>query len=155
MLLVDNDRNVIVILAGRPDDPDWDAVVAEGVRVMEEVRRAGYTKGVWKAGDTSSRRGNFVAVASGVSFGGGQRVRLLNYYAASTAHLPPASRESRPRCCPSAPHPAAAIEQVPQAPRRISIKCICLICTEAVRALRYYIQVPIPTPQRPPTQLFQ
>lgn len=79
MLLVDDANNIIVILAGRPDDPDWDAVVAEGVRVMEEIRRAGHKGGVWKPNDMSGRRGNFVAVASGVSFGGGQRVRDLSF----------------------------------------------------------------------------
>lgn len=76
MLLVDDETNIVVILAGRPDDPNWDSVIAEGVRVMEEVRRAGHRGGVWKPADVSGRRGDFVAVASGVSFGGGQRVRV-------------------------------------------------------------------------------
>lgn len=75
MLLVDDANNIVVVLAGRPDDPDWDNVVAEGVRVMGEIRRAGHKSGVWKPDDMSGRRGDFVAIASGVSFGGGQRVR--------------------------------------------------------------------------------
>ena len=72
--LVDSSDRIIVVLAGRPKDPTWDHVVAGASAAMEGVRKAGQKSGSFRDKDLSHRRGEFVALAAGVSFGGGQTV---------------------------------------------------------------------------------
>lgn len=76
-MLTDSDGRIFVILAGAPlcQDPDeWRRVTEGATTAMASFRDDGDRAGLFKAADHSHRRGHFLAVASGVSFGGGQRV---------------------------------------------------------------------------------
>lgn len=70
MALVDHNRRVIVMLAGRPSDPDWDNVIAEATAMLLASGEAYNERGE----DISHRRGRYVVYACGVLYGGGQRV---------------------------------------------------------------------------------
>ncbi|KAJ7610348.1 hypothetical protein FB45DRAFT_761241 [Roridomyces roridus] len=82
LLIVDQDGRIIAVFVGKPDDPDWDENVIPGVAAaMEEALRDGVDDGVFSAENLTHRRGNFYTLTSGVSFGGGQKVKpgnLLN-----------------------------------------------------------------------------
>jgi hypothetical protein len=69
-LILDKDDRIIAFLAGRPEGTSWDASMADAVVLLEEFRACEPT--LAQKGD---RRGSFLAVAKGVSFGGGQKVR--------------------------------------------------------------------------------
>lgn len=62
-------------LPGCPDDSDWGQVIKDAEQAMSQVREEGLKKKNFHAKDLHSRRGDFVALATGVSFGGGQQVR--------------------------------------------------------------------------------
>lgn len=67
ILFLDKEGRVIVVLAGRPR-MGWDAVVDGATEIIEEARpRCNFP-------DEVHRRGNFAAIATGISFGGGQKV---------------------------------------------------------------------------------
>ncbi|KAJ7136896.1 hypothetical protein C8R44DRAFT_608196 [Mycena epipterygia] len=72
-LILDAHGRIIAILLGRPEDPAWDTVVCEAWKAMSRARRAGNTSGAFKAKDSNHRRGQYTALAAGVSFGGGQK----------------------------------------------------------------------------------
>ncbi|KAJ7198693.1 hypothetical protein C8J57DRAFT_1073040 [Mycena rebaudengoi] len=74
MLIVDADGFIIAILLGRPEDPDWDEVMADAVEVLRSVREDGLRWGVFKEEDFDHRRGDgFLPLSFGTSLGGGQR----------------------------------------------------------------------------------
>ncbi|KAJ7433333.1 hypothetical protein FB451DRAFT_1419783 [Mycena latifolia] len=73
-LILDVHGRIIAILLGRPEDAEWDSVVDDACKAMRRARRAGHASGGIRAKDTKHHRGHFVALASGVSFGGGQKV---------------------------------------------------------------------------------
>ncbi|KAJ7471711.1 hypothetical protein B0H11DRAFT_1695346, partial [Mycena galericulata] len=88
--IVDVHGRIIAVLLGRPEDEDWDHVVADAFQVMDRVRRAGRRSGAFRTRDSVHRRGHFTHLTSGVSFGGGQshpgnlvnsrkRQKLINY----------------------------------------------------------------------------
>jgi hypothetical protein len=78
-VFTDSEGRIFVILVGRPLDPKWDEVM-RGVEVaMTNARRQGLAKGVFKRSDLSHRRGSFAVLGDGVSFGGSQRVSLINF----------------------------------------------------------------------------
>ena len=69
ILSSDHDK-VIAILVGRPNGEDWMRGVNEPLMAsFEEVRAA------FKASANGNRRGDFASMASGISYGGGQKVR--------------------------------------------------------------------------------
>lgn len=74
-VLTDTEDYCSVILAGKPDN--WDAVNTSATSEMAEVRDEGLTSGAFKPVNADHRRGKFLAVASGVSYGGGQMVSWL------------------------------------------------------------------------------
>jgi hypothetical protein len=73
--ILDKGGRVIAVLAGRPKsatEVSWHAVHDEAFQAMDrERKRASFT-----AGQSSHRRGEFFALSTGASFGGGQRVCL-------------------------------------------------------------------------------
>lgn len=71
-VLTDTEDFCSVILAGKPNN--WDAVNMSAASEMAEVRDEGLASGAFKPANTDHRRGKFLAVASGVSYGGGQMV---------------------------------------------------------------------------------
>lgn len=75
-LLTDPNDIIMVTLVGCPEDRtpgEWDGVMSRCVVCMDKVN-------VMLAGKTKpNRRGDFVALASGVSYGGGQKVRSCIY----------------------------------------------------------------------------
>lgn len=74
-LVGDQEKRVFVTFAGRPRGKDWDDVIKRLQVALEEARATGLATGAFKAADLHGRRGSFLAFASGVSFGGGQKVR--------------------------------------------------------------------------------
>lgn len=68
-MLLDAFERIIAVLVGRPGcDPSWEAMHIAAADKLEEAR--GRCKLSKK--DTHHRRGHFPALASGISFGGGQ-----------------------------------------------------------------------------------
>lgn len=61
-------------MAGRPSSSDWDNDMVEASDALKKARTLGIANGGFKDGDLQHRRGAFLAFASGVSFGGGQKV---------------------------------------------------------------------------------
>jgi len=59
---------------GQPDDPKWIDVVGDAAEVMQEVQRLGIDMELFADKNLHHRRGEFVAIPVGVSFGGGQTV---------------------------------------------------------------------------------
>lgn len=71
-VLTDNASRGTVILAGTPSDLSWLAVAAAAEEAMTSARLQGEASGTFTCGQTEHRRGCFVALACGVSHGGGQ-----------------------------------------------------------------------------------
>lgn len=69
--LTDGGERVIGVVSSGPDDPTWKAACARAVERIEEA------KDMIKAPAANwwHRRGDFLAMAYGVSYGGGQKVR--------------------------------------------------------------------------------
>ncbi|KAJ7198440.1 hypothetical protein C8J57DRAFT_1635380 [Mycena rebaudengoi] len=72
-LVLDVHGRIIVILIGTPEDPDWDKVIKDAIKAMKRARRHGARRGLFKTGDMHHRRGRYLPLHSGVSFGGGQQ----------------------------------------------------------------------------------
>ncbi|KAF8054678.1 hypothetical protein FPV67DRAFT_1439646, partial [Lyophyllum atratum] len=70
--LTDNAGRATVILAGMPSDPSWPAVVAAVENAMANARLRGEASGAFTSDQMDHRRGRFIALAVGVSHGGGQ-----------------------------------------------------------------------------------
>jgi hypothetical protein len=62
--------------AGRPRDDDWGTVQLDGVDAIEKVA----SQCSFSTKQSNHRRGEFPALATGVSFGGGQKVRPIYNY---------------------------------------------------------------------------
>lgn len=75
-VILDTDGRAMAVLVGQPcDDPTWGPSAARAGEALLNVRTEGLARGAFRAADLDHRRGKFLAVASGVSFGGGQTVR--------------------------------------------------------------------------------
>lgn len=70
-LIVDANDQIGAVLVGAPNAADWSQDV---VQLMTEVREEGLKSDILKADDLSHRRGEFTAIATGVSYGGGGTV---------------------------------------------------------------------------------
>ncbi|KAJ7486287.1 hypothetical protein B0H11DRAFT_1714182, partial [Mycena galericulata] len=68
--ILDADGRIIAVLLGMPEDPDWPNVVNEAMKAMARARRSARRHG-WRP--SAHRRGLYLALTTGVSFGGGQR----------------------------------------------------------------------------------
>ncbi|KAI0677450.1 hypothetical protein C8Q78DRAFT_1065988 [Trametes maxima] len=70
VVVLDRERRVVALLAGRPRDPSWDSVVEEADRAMGvAARTCRFTEE-----QHNHRRGTFATLARGLSFGGGRKV---------------------------------------------------------------------------------
>lgn len=70
---------VIAVLAGRPtdeDDSSWQALHDAAYSAMEGARQ----KLIFTPKQESHRRGQFSALVTGISFGGGQKVRFSEHW---------------------------------------------------------------------------
>ncbi|KAF8910495.1 hypothetical protein CPB84DRAFT_1672840, partial [Gymnopilus junonius] len=66
--LTDNEGRLVTVLAGRPADPSWHNVVSNVNTSMVHARVTGEENFFYE----KHRRGEFLAVAVGISYGGGQ-----------------------------------------------------------------------------------
>jgi len=62
---------IIALLAGRPDGSSWDTSMGELARAMDLTRDAMCFDDV----DATHRRGSYASVNTGISYGGGAKVR--------------------------------------------------------------------------------
>lgn len=74
-LILDLQGRIIATLVGHPDDPEWGRVADDAAAVLCEVQRVGSGLDVFPLKSANHRRGRFLAIPVGVSFGGGQTVR--------------------------------------------------------------------------------
>ncbi|KAJ7434262.1 hypothetical protein B0H11DRAFT_2258566 [Mycena galericulata] len=75
MVIVDRDGRIVAVFVGKPDDRKWDTEVIQGAcRAMDRASRKGLETGALTAKDRDHRRGAFLSLTTGVSFGGGQKV---------------------------------------------------------------------------------
>ena len=87
--ILDKARQVIVILAGRPDTSDWDRVIAWATLVLGSFRDSGSTQeALFTEADWRHRRGHYLAVSTGVSFGGGQKVNHASMHQLRSVYSP-------------------------------------------------------------------
>ncbi len=69
--VADDEGRVITVLAGQPEDPDWESVHTSASDLLEQSRgKCTFSQKQWK-----HRRGCYSALSVGISFGGGQTVR--------------------------------------------------------------------------------
>lgn len=74
--LIDQKKRMLCMLVGRPSDPNWMSDVVEpAAQMLDDIRLEGDAMGAWSAKQLNARRGDFVSITSGVSYGGGQQVR--------------------------------------------------------------------------------
>jgi hypothetical protein len=73
--IVDENDQIVAILAGRPTPDSWDDLSANIARTLDEAGEQ--TKVNNSTCRDDHRRGKFKALASGISFGNGQTVRPL------------------------------------------------------------------------------
>jgi hypothetical protein len=74
-LILDKEEQIIAVLVGQPDDPQWRDTINAAAEVMQEVERLGASMDLFPEKSLHHRRGEFLAIPTGVSFGGGQTVR--------------------------------------------------------------------------------
>jgi hypothetical protein len=72
---LDREERIIAVLVGRPDDPQWSDAIDAAAEVMQEVERQGGSMDLFADKCLHHRRGEFLAIPAGVSFGGGQMVQ--------------------------------------------------------------------------------
>lgn len=78
--ILDKEDRVVAVLVGQPNDPTWEGAVVEAAAVMLEVASEGISARHIDGKYLSHRRGSFVALPVGVSFGGGQTACLPNLH---------------------------------------------------------------------------
>lgn len=76
LFILDRDGRIIAVFAGKPDDPEWDDVIADLMEAMAQARSEAHASGEVPSGSDKHRRGNYSSFTEGVSLGGGQTVRL-------------------------------------------------------------------------------
>ncbi|KAJ7239440.1 hypothetical protein C8J57DRAFT_1086376, partial [Mycena rebaudengoi] len=70
--ILDRDGRIIAVFAGKPDDPEWDDVIADLMEAMAQARSEAHASGEVPSGSDKHRRGNYSSFTEGVSLGGGQ-----------------------------------------------------------------------------------
>lgn len=73
-LILDKKEHIITVLVGQPEDPQWRDTVNAAAKVLQEVKLLGAEDSLFNDKWLDHRRGEFLAVPIGVSFGGGQKV---------------------------------------------------------------------------------
>jgi hypothetical protein len=76
-LILDKMERIVAVLVGQPDDPQWRDNVDTAAGVMREVEELGANADLFTVESLRHRRGEFLALPAGVSFGGGQTVSAL------------------------------------------------------------------------------
>ncbi|KAJ7587020.1 hypothetical protein C8J56DRAFT_786964 [Mycena floridula] len=71
-LITDKRGRIIAFLLGQPDDLSWLKVISDLMVTLRNFRNDALRDGVVKAADFIHRRGFFLAIARGYSFGGGR-----------------------------------------------------------------------------------
>src|SRR5271168_5024949 len=77
-LILDSEKRIMCVLVARPQDPEWMAVVDDAAALMEGVRSSGLESNAFSSKSVDHRRGDFVALHVGVSFGGGPTVSAFS-----------------------------------------------------------------------------
>lgn len=73
--IVDSGNRLFMVFLRRPvGATDWDECVRRASDKMIEAREKGLASGAWTQKDLDHHRGSFLAINSGVSFGGGPTV---------------------------------------------------------------------------------
>jgi hypothetical protein len=86
LLILDKVGRIVAILVGRPDDPEWVYVIDDAANVLEEVQKLGANVDLFSDQTLSHRRGEFLAIPVGVSFGGGQTVKIITTFSMEWSH---------------------------------------------------------------------
>lgn len=76
-MIVDKHGRICVAFVAKLKDPTWMTAITGAARVIAHLREECLRLGLVKKEDLDHRRGKFLAIACGVSFGGGQTVREL------------------------------------------------------------------------------
>jgi hypothetical protein len=74
LLIVDSKGRIVAVLVGQPEDPEWVSVIGDAAKVMQGVQQQGVDMDLFSDKCLDHRRGEFLAIPVGVSFGGGQTV---------------------------------------------------------------------------------
>ncbi|KAG6809111.1 hypothetical protein H0H92_001567, partial [Tricholoma furcatifolium] len=75
-VITDSSHRAVVVLIGRPGHPDWDGVIGNAASAMHDFREKALQAGFFMDKRyRDNRRGNFYALASGISMGG-RRIEL-------------------------------------------------------------------------------
>jgi hypothetical protein len=77
-LVLDSEKRIMCVLVARPQDPEWMAVIDDAAALMEGVRSSGLESNAFSSKSVDHRRGDFVALHVGVSFGGGPTVSAFS-----------------------------------------------------------------------------
>lgn len=77
-LIVDTKGRIMAILVGCPADGAWSETIDRMGSALNRTRVEGIASGAFSSEHSEHRRGKFLAVASGVSFGGGQMVSRMH-----------------------------------------------------------------------------
>ena len=76
---MDQEKRIIAALVGQPDDLEWSKVIDAAAAVMQEVQQLGTGERLFSEKHWDHRRGEFLAIPVGVSFGGGQTVSTKGF----------------------------------------------------------------------------
>jgi len=78
--ITDAQKRIIAVLVGHPNDPGWKIVAKDAAALMEEVRMLGLESDAFDEKYITHRRGDFVAIPVGISYGGGGTVSLSFHF---------------------------------------------------------------------------
>lgn len=78
MAVLDAAQRLFIVVIEKPAGAtDWEECVERAHQKMVAAREEGLASGAFSQGDLDHRRGAFLAINAGVSFGGGAMVRLF------------------------------------------------------------------------------
>lgn len=73
-MVLDREERIVAVLVGQPEDPCWGDVANAAAELMQKVEHLGISMDLFTEKSLYHRRGEFLAIPAGVSFGGGQTV---------------------------------------------------------------------------------
>lgn len=80
MFILDSQDRITVMCVGHPDAEEWSDVCQDAAGLLGQVREEGLSCNIFPNKYLNHRRGDFVALPVGVSYGGGQKVSDLCLY---------------------------------------------------------------------------
>ena len=104
--LVDKNGRVFGLLAAMPNDPTWQDTIRECIELLRAAREK------LKFGNRQDRRGPFLTIAFGISYGGGQTVSPNTGERLSSANFTPATRQPASLCSQPAYYLGASAERL-------------------------------------------